>query len=365
MPQNVTAVATFTDPVVAPTDGDARNAASVMPAFQALANRTKYTNDALTGLLATGASHVQAVADAAALRALTSHVNGDIAGLLGGNNGRFYIYDAASSLTDDGVAVVKPTDVGGGSGRWLNPGIAMLARANVWTSGQTCSAGLTASAISVTGGGSIASDGFIYTASYLECDGVFAAGGLATCNAGLTVNGGSGIECNAALDVLTTSDLHGAVHCHSSLDVDGAVSLGPGALVVAGFSTFQGSVDFDGVVDIAIGGTLSGPIACTDTGRVRKRRMNGADANTSYGINNADEITLTALSGNRIYTLVTTGAANGDTIRFVVPYSTDTETHTIAGLRDGGTVSLSFGTIRSVDVTFDGVGWYAANLCNG
>lgn len=48
MPQNITDVSTFTDPVVAPTDGDVLNAASVTAAgvgFQALANRTRQLLD--------------------------------------------------------------------------------------------------------------------------------------------------------------------------------------------------------------------------------------------------------------------------------------------------------------------------------
>lgn len=48
MPQNITDVSTFTDPVVAPTDGDALNAASMTApgvGLQALANRTRKLGD--------------------------------------------------------------------------------------------------------------------------------------------------------------------------------------------------------------------------------------------------------------------------------------------------------------------------------
>lgn len=45
MPQNITDVYAFTSPVVAPDDGDAATAASVLTGLQGLANRTKYLND--------------------------------------------------------------------------------------------------------------------------------------------------------------------------------------------------------------------------------------------------------------------------------------------------------------------------------
>lgn len=45
MPTNLTDVDAFTSPVAIPTDGDTRNAASVLPAFQALADRTRYLNN--------------------------------------------------------------------------------------------------------------------------------------------------------------------------------------------------------------------------------------------------------------------------------------------------------------------------------
>lgn len=42
MPQNITDVATFTAPIVAPADGDPEGAASVLTPFQGLSNRTRY-----------------------------------------------------------------------------------------------------------------------------------------------------------------------------------------------------------------------------------------------------------------------------------------------------------------------------------
>lgn len=44
MPQDITDVAVFTAPIVAPADGDPENAASVLTGLQGLANRTAYLN---------------------------------------------------------------------------------------------------------------------------------------------------------------------------------------------------------------------------------------------------------------------------------------------------------------------------------
>lgn len=45
MPQNIIDVSTFTDPIVAPVDGDPAAAASVVTAIQGLANRTAWLED--------------------------------------------------------------------------------------------------------------------------------------------------------------------------------------------------------------------------------------------------------------------------------------------------------------------------------
>ena len=67
MPANVTDSSTFTSPIVVPTDGDTRNAASVLTAFQGLANRTKYPYDFITN----GVPKIRFASNATALKALT------------------------------------------------------------------------------------------------------------------------------------------------------------------------------------------------------------------------------------------------------------------------------------------------------
>jgi len=59
MPANLADVSTFTSPIVVPVDGDNRNAASVTPALQGLANRTAYLNNAVPNGSLDGASRVE------------------------------------------------------------------------------------------------------------------------------------------------------------------------------------------------------------------------------------------------------------------------------------------------------------------
>lgn len=59
--------------------------------------------------------------DIPALRAETTHNDGDLAGVLviaDGYNNSIYEYDASSSESDNGITVIKPDDVSG-NGRWI------------------------------------------------------------------------------------------------------------------------------------------------------------------------------------------------------------------------------------------------------
>jgi hypothetical protein len=310
-----TEASTFDATVTKIADGDDVSAAITNAPLQSLTDRTRYLYDALVA----GATHARTVADAAALRALTSHVSGDLAALGGGNGGKLFLYDAASSLTDDGVLIVKPTDVGGGAGRWLVPALVLLGRENTWSSLQHFAAVL-ATSVSTTGGGTIASDGDLTAGGDCAIVGTAYVGGactlagLVTCSAGLVVNGGSGIDCNGPADVSGASDLHGAVRCYSTLQADGNTTLAGGLDAQA--ATFHGSVLFDG------GGIIQTRIGSQSVGRISKRVVAGANADTTYGINDADVIVVKALTADRTYTLSETGASSGDVIKFATEDNT-------------------------------------------
>jgi hypothetical protein len=354
-------VSEFTAVVGVIDDGDLITSVEFRASVQPLANRTKFLYDALVA----GASHLRTVADAAALRALTSHANGDVAALAGGSNGCVFVYDAASARTDDGVMCVKPTDVGAGAGRWLHPAVALLGLA-----GPTFTGDLTAGSLTTSGGGNVYSTGNVFAEGAISADGGLSCGGsltvgsaatlsgLATCSAGLVVSGGSGIDCNGAIDVSTTSDLHGAVRCYSTLQVDGTSTL-TGGVTCSSTLGVTGKITAGGGIDINGASSLTQPMASSGVGRVRVRRIDGADAPASYGINDADEIRAPTLAGNRTWTLVTTGAANGDRIR-IVNYD-PTFSITVQGLAfPGAGLALTIGGINAADFTFDGTGWYAS-----
>lgn len=76
---------------------------------------------------------VNTYANAAALRAATPLAT-DLSIITAGAGGYgLYFYDAANTIADDGVSVIKPTSVGAGAGRWLSTvqGPSVVTYANV------------------------------------------------------------------------------------------------------------------------------------------------------------------------------------------------------------------------------------------
>lgn len=116
MPQNITDVSTFTDPVVAPADGDARNAASVLVGMQALANRGLWNKTQFEFRMAEGIQHIQAVASVALLKAVTGMAHEDVMMVfISGVPTGPYVYQIAAVTTADDLFVIMPDT---GVGRW-------------------------------------------------------------------------------------------------------------------------------------------------------------------------------------------------------------------------------------------------------
>lgn len=111
MPQNITDVSEFTSPIVAPADGDDRDASSVLGAFQALANRARLLYNILTVDGVTLFRLVQSTTD---LKNLTSPANGQIALLYTGSTPRLFIFRGGTALGSDeaGFAYNSTTAVG-------------------------------------------------------------------------------------------------------------------------------------------------------------------------------------------------------------------------------------------------------------
>lgn len=107
----LTEAATYAASVTVPADGDARTAASVVPAFQVLADRTKYLK---TLTETTGIQKIKTVADNAALKALTGMATGDVVKQT--DIRVIYVYDSGSATAEHNGIIVEPTT---GGGRWF------------------------------------------------------------------------------------------------------------------------------------------------------------------------------------------------------------------------------------------------------
>lgn len=119
MPQNITDVNTFTNPVQAIADGDAVNASNTNLPVQALANRTFNLQTRLNAIVTTsdnGVRYIRTVASVAALQAVTDYPDGSQ--ILVQNVG-LYAFSAASTATALSPLVITPTAVGAGAGRWI------------------------------------------------------------------------------------------------------------------------------------------------------------------------------------------------------------------------------------------------------
>lgn len=92
-----------------------------------------------------------------------------------------------------------------------------------------------------------------------------------------------------------------------------------GDLSVEGNATLQGTLSVDGTVSFLDAVSLAQPLTPSGSGRVRVKAVEGADADTTYTIADAECVVVLSgsITANRIYTLGTTGAATGDRITFV------------------------------------------------
>lgn len=92
-----------------------------------------------------------------------------------------------------------------------------------------------------------------------------------------------------------------------------------GNLSVEGNTTLQADLSVDGDTSLLGAVSLTQPLTPSGSGRVRVKAVEGADADTTYTIANAECVVVlsTSITANRIYSLSTTGAATGDRIVFV------------------------------------------------
>ncbi len=128
-----------------------------------------------------------------------------------------------------------------------------------------------------------------------------------------TFNGATTIGAGGTLLVQGLSTFTGLA-TFADAYVAGDVQIGASSatgLLILSTTTFSGPVSFNQPT------TVNDPITLGGDGRVRKRVVVGADADTTYGCQNYDlvRIAATSLSANRTY-VVSDGNASGDCIRF-------------------------------------------------
>ena len=345
MPSTINGSDSYPASLTIPSDGDARNAASVDGAFSALADRTTYAKARLDE----GVRTIKHYADAATLRAETVHLDGSVAALNAGSSGALYTYDAASVRADDGILTIKPTDVGAGAGRWLHPAVKALASNVNVTGAWAFAADLTAS-LNINCAGDVNANGALFASGSCTV-GSLVCSGAGSFSAGLTVSGGSGLQVTggAGCALSGTLGVSGSATFGSSITVTGATTCA-GILGVSGLATFGGGVAINGA------STLTKPVASTSTGRISHRVIDGSTSPATYGINDADEIQVAGLIGDIGYSLSTAGAQDGDRIRFV---ATDaTHTVTISGGGEAGfAIKAASGSYVGIEYVFKGTTW--------
>jgi hypothetical protein len=120
-------------------------------------------------------------------------------------------------------------------------------------------------------------------------------------------------------------------------------------------STFAGPVTISNTLTQSGNVTLSGVLTFSGVGSPRYRVIDGADANSTYGINDADVVMIPALGSDRTYTLSGTGATEGARMRF----SAQNNTTVKEAIFFGGAMHLrnQSGGILWMDIVYHGGAW--------
>jgi hypothetical protein len=187
------------------------------------------------------------------------------------------------------------------------------------------------------------------TGSVLQLDGTFSSDGTVNFTGGQTTfQSGSGL-------LIQTGNFH--VSGTQYLDSGGALISSTGS-----FITSHGTVTVlsDGAISIAGTGTITGAVSLATGGQIRHLRVNGPDADHQYAIGVADRIQVAALSGDRVYKFLNTGAGAGSEVK-VSLRGCSSSTYTVALTDDSNNVlaTLKNASLYSVAATLlhDGTDW--------
>jgi hypothetical protein len=198
------------------------------------------------------------------------------------------------------------------------------------------------SGATITGGATIVGD--------VTLNNSLLIGGNITLLGALVVTGNVTLG-NADTDVLTVEA--GSQFNASATFADDI--LVPSTLAMSGVMTVTAGAVV--LVDPGVTWTQGSRIALSGVGHIRERLIDGADADSAYGIEDADIIVFS--SGTpRTYTLNATSASSGDKITIIHKSSA---TLTVAGLAAGGTQAMrnqSSGDVRVMTFHYQtGTGW--------
>lgn len=177
-----------------------------------------------------------------------------------------------------------------------------------------------------------------------SCTVVFGSG----CN--LTIHSGAVADVNlgAAASFALSGGCTSSIDNSTTLTCSGTIAVASGGLV---------NVASGATLNIAEGGSLTvhDRVATVGKGRWKYRVATGADADTTYSVDDYDEIQILSLGAARTYTLTDTGAQQGDRIRFcsqVSAYGVD-----IVVTGEGTPPTVKAGVIMAVEYTFHSGSW--------
>ncbi len=182
-------------------------------------------------------------------------------------------------------------------------------------------------------------------------DMVSASTGIVRSGAGWGFYAGSVLDVAGTLQGSATLDLHVASG-HIQWESGSSLVCAAGAT-----ANFQGPVAFQATSSPQ----LYTRMACSDAGRVTKRRISGADGDYTYQIAHADHIWANIVTANCAYTFSNTGAATGDEIEINVKGGSPTKELTIKNA--GGTPIFSTAMkdaatfITDAVIVFNGTNW--------
>ena len=210
----------------------------------------------------------------------------------------------------------------------------------------------------------------------LAVDGESTLTGDVTCDHDLFVIGS--LEVSEELDVASAARVHASlrVYMTSQFDDDITVSgkmtsttaqvvgnLEVGSITCTSTASFTLGITASGGIAVNGDSTVTKKMVCGGQGRVVQRTVTGANADTSYSINDGDRVFVppSTLTADRTYTLTHTGAVAGDIFEIMSrdAGSKISVADSVTGALDPVGIKYISGFFTSYRYLFDGTKWVA------